>query len=52
MTDAISYLEGYLEGKKAGIKEVVDFVEAHTHNTEEWTGWQEQKEDWGIKEEQ
>lgn len=31
-----------------GIKEVVEWVEAHTHNIEEWTGWQEQKEDWGL----
>ena len=33
----------------AGMKEVVDFVKAHTCNLEEWTGWQEQLEEWGIE---
>ena len=35
---------------KAGIKTVVDWVEEHTHNIGDWTGWQEQKEDWDIDE--
>lgn len=38
------------DGKQAMIKEVVEWVEEHTHNIEEWTGWQEQKEEWGIGE--
>ena len=57
----ISFKAGYGEGVKnhhgccqmdykAGIKEVVDWVEEHTHNIEEWTGWQEQKEEWGMDE--
>ena len=34
---------------KAGMKEVVDFVKAHTCNLEDWTGWQEQLEEWGLE---
>ena len=37
-------------GRIEGIKEVVDFVEEHMSNLEEWTGWQEMKEEWGIEE--
>lgn len=34
---------------KAGIKTVVEWVEEHTCHIEEWTGWQEQKEEWEGK---
>ena len=37
------------EAEKRGRQEVVDFVEEHMCNLEEWTGWQEQKEEWGIE---
>jgi len=49
------FTDRYISDKEAeqllqeGRKEVVDFVEEHMCNLEEWTGWQEQKEEWGIK---
>jgi len=38
------------EAYQRGRREVVDFVEEHMCNLEEWPGWQEMKEEWGLKE--
>ena len=44
----ISFEEGEQQGIDKGREEVVEFVEEHMCNLEEWTGWQEMKEEWGI----
>ena len=58
--DAISYLEGYQEGKKVGIKEVVEWISANLEEVEclfeerigeiavDYDDWQAKLKDWGI----
>lgn len=57
MTDKIGVLNAeYRAGKKAGIKEVVEFIEKHTHtmNTNMYgislgrVEWQAQKKEWEV----
>jgi len=45
----IFFNTGEKQGIDKGRKEVVEFVEEHMCNLEEWTGWQEMKEEWGIE---
>ena len=43
----ISFPKGEKQGIDKGRKEVVEFVDAHT-TTDDWDGWQEAKEEWGL----
>ena len=54
-TDAISYLEGLKEGKKQGVKEVVEWIKARREGgynlclKVHWEEWQAQLKEWGIE---
>jgi hypothetical protein len=56
-TDAIDYLKGFLEGKKAGIKEVVDWISPYLFDTVDGKyliaqigqgQWEAKLKEWGI----
>ena len=52
--EAISYLEGYQEGKKAGIKEVVEWIKENDPEVwgdwQNWCVWQDKLKEMGIEE--